>query len=96
MSGASLFALLRTQIPQLSIDSFCVAGSSSFEALADYSARKILVGRPHKRWPSEMEFESDDHKLCLWLRVEKEQEDSPRHSRGRRGRAVETERAAWI
>ena len=28
-----------------------------------------------------MEFESDDHKLCLWLRVKKEQEDSPRHTR---------------
>ena len=24
-----------------------------------------------------MEFESDDHELCLWLRVEKKQEDSP-------------------
>ena len=30
---------------QLSIDRFCVAGSSSLEALSDYSG---IVGRPHK------------------------------------------------
>ena len=35
------------------------------------TVQKKLVGRPCKRWPTEMEFESDNHKVCPWLRVEK-------------------------
>ena len=76
---------------QLSIGSFCVPGSSSskvLNALADECV-KDLLDCPRNRRPTEMEFESDNHKFCLWLRVENEQEDSPRHSRGRWGRAVE-------
>ena len=66
---------------------FCVAGSSSskaLEALVNYSVKKLVV-RPYKR-PTKMEF---DYELCLWLRVEKQQEDSPRHLHGRRDRTVE-------
>ena len=35
------------------------------EALTDYSAKRP-VGHLHKRWPTEVEFESDDHELCLY------------------------------
>ena len=55
----------------LSIDSFCVAGSSSskaLEALADYSEKMTCLGHLRKRQLTEMEF---DHELHLWFRSKK-------------------------